>query len=374
MKSILIDASNLFEGGGLTHLRNFVQYFELLYDTEIKLKIIGNKRALLAISDFEKVEKISHRLLDKDIISRSYFRYFLLRKYAANTDLVLDLGGGYISYSMKYVTFSRNMLIFDNVQSSKYGFSIQRFRLMFLKLIHSISIKNSCGIIFVSQHAKSVISSQLNIENMFQSVINHGSSVNNFDIRNRRFFSISHYSNEVPFRILYVSKISAYKNHHILLSAVSEIRKKYPVELILVGGYEKNTFMSFLNDIKILDPYNDYIHYLGEQTIDDVRNQYGFADLFVFPSTCENMPNILIEAMSSALPIVCSNSSPMPEFLKDAGIYFIPSCKYDLERKILDVLNNVELRMMLSQRALEYSEQYRWEKCVSETITFIRNI
>jgi glycosyltransferase involved in cell wall biosynthesis len=144
--------------------------------------------------------------------------------------------------------------------------------------------------------------------------------------------------------------------------------------LILIGGYEKKTYNSFLKDIKILDPFGEYIHYLGEQTQDDVKKQYNLADLFVFPSTCENMPNILIEAMSSALPIVCSNSSPMPEFLKDSGIYFIPGCKYDLERTILDVLKNAELRKNLSQRALEYSEDYRWEKCVLETITFVRNI
>ena len=38
---------------------------------------------------------------------------------------------------------------------------------------------------------------------------------------------------------------------------------------------------------------------------------------FIFASTCENMPNILIEGMSSGLPILCSNYLPMPEFLKD---------------------------------------------------------
>ena len=53
-------------------------------------------------------------------------------------------------------------------------------------------------------------------------------------------------------------------------------------------------------------------------------------------------------------------------------VYLTPDFKEQFDA--INILNNVELRMNLSQRALEYSEEYRWEKCVLETITFIRNI
>ena len=48
------------------------------------------------------------------------------------------------------------------------------------------------------------------------------------------------------------------------------------------------------------------------------------AHLFVFASSCENMPNTLVEAMASGLPIACSDRGPMPEILRDGGTYFDP--------------------------------------------------
>ena len=48
------------------------------------------------------------------------------------------------------------------------------------------------------------------------------------------------------------------------------------------------------------------------------------AELFVFASSCENLPNILIEGMAAGLPIACSRRPPMPEVLGDAGESFDP--------------------------------------------------
>ena len=46
------------------------------------------------------------------------------------------------------------------------------------------------------------------------------------------------------------------------------------------------------------------------------------ANLFVFASSCENMPNTLVEAMAVGLPIACSDRGPMPEVLRDGGRLF----------------------------------------------------
>jgi hypothetical protein len=47
-------------------------------------------------------------------------------------------------------------------------------------------------------------------------------------------------------------------------------------------------------------------------------------DLLIFASLCENLPNILLEAMNSRLLIACSSVEPMPSVLKGGGIYFGP--------------------------------------------------
>ena len=54
------------------------------------------------------------------------------------------------------------------------------------------------------------------------------------------------------------------------------------------------------------------------------------------------MPNILIEAMSSGLPIVCSSFPPMPEFLKEFGIYFDPENVESLQNSIFFIISCYE--------------------------------
>ena len=63
---------------------------------------------------------------------------------------------------------------------------------------------------------------------------------------------------------------------------------------------------------------------LGFVPHDDLPSLLAGADLFVFASSCENMPNTLVEAMAIGLPIACSDRGPMPEVLRDGGVYFDP--------------------------------------------------
>ena len=54
------------------------------------------------------------------------------------------------------------------------------------------------------------------------------------------------------------------------------------------------------------------------------------SDIFVFASNSETFGITLLEAMSQAVPIVCSNQSSLPEVLQDGGLYFDPSNYIDL--------------------------------------------
>ena len=71
-------------------------------------------------------------------------------------------------------------------------------------------------------------------------------------------------------------------------------------------------------------PSGEFIKDEGPVPFSKLHVHYNDHDIFVFPSSCENMPNILIEAMASGLPIVCSDRGPMPEVLGDGGSYFNP--------------------------------------------------
>jgi glycosyltransferase involved in cell wall biosynthesis len=96
--------------------------------------------------------------------------------------------------------------------------------------------------------------------------------------------------------------------------------------------------------------------------------------MFFFPSTCENLPIILLEAMTAGLPIASSDRGPMPEVLKDAGLYFNPESVTSIKKYLQYMIENPDLQQSLGAKAKQYSQAYSWEKCADETFAFLRSV
>ena len=60
----------------------------------------------------------------------------------------------------------------------------------------------------------------------------------------------------------------------------------------------------------------------GKMDYEKVRKYYEFADIFVYSSSCENAPSIILEAMSYGLPIASSNMRPMTDIMSESAVYF----------------------------------------------------
>jgi glycosyltransferase involved in cell wall biosynthesis len=93
--------------------------------------------------------------------------------------------------------------------------------------------------------------------------------------------------------------------------------------------------------------------------------------VFVFASSCENMPNILLEAMSAGLPIACSDRGPMPEILGEGGCYFDPESVDAATEAIERLVVSPETRARCAQIAFRRASAYSWERCADETMRFL---
>lgn len=69
----------------------------------------------------------------------------------------------------------------------------------------------------------------------------------------------------------------------------------------------------------MVDSYNlqDRVHFLGWRTAEQLREQYALANLFLFPSRHEGMPNAVLEAMASGLPVVATRIAGSEELVLD---------------------------------------------------------
>lgn len=366
--TIIFDASNIGGGGGLTHLKEILN----CYNYKFKIILIAQNKILTQIPSYPFLTKLNHVFLEKSLLHRLFFQIFLIDKFIPKKSIVYSITGDFLGKHKPLVSMSTNMLLYER----KIWFEIRQFReiLRFWINYHKqkISFNNSIGIIFISKYAKEYISNCLNLKGKNITIINHGVSQRFVkDIKKQK--SIIEYTFLNPFKFIYVSTIHVYKNQWNIVEAIDKLRMQgYPVELHIVGGVIFEPAGKKLNStIKKIDPKNEFIHNHGHIEYEEIDKLYNRTDGIIFASTCENMPIILIESMSSGIPIVCSEKDPMPEFLKNNGFYFDAHNIESIVTTIKIFLNNPEKRYINSKNALTESFKYTWDDTNTKIIEFL---
>jgi glycosyltransferase involved in cell wall biosynthesis len=168
-----------------------------------------------------------------------------------------------------------------------------------------------------------------------------------------------------------VSRFEPYKHHRTVISAVLGLeREGVPVTLELVGsgGYSAHAVEK---QLEAEDPEHTVITNHGAVNYADLPGLYHRADALIFASSCENLPNILLEAMAAGLPIVVANRGVMPEVVGNAGFYFDPESVTSLSSAIREMLGNQQLRAERAAAALERVRGRTWAECASRTFEFL---
>ena len=147
-----------------------------------------------------------------------------------------------------------------------------------------------------------------------------------------------------------------------------------PVKLDLVGPAYPPVLSRLTAVLGELDPQGNFINYLGPRPYAELPKVNRDADAFVFASSCENMPNILLEAMASGLPIACAGRGPMPEVLGDAGVYFDPEDPTSIAAALRALLSSPESRVRWAQAAYQRARGFSWEQCAQQTFEFLARV
>lgn len=366
-----VDATNIREGGGLTHLKAFLQYSDPKVSGFSKIIVWSSDATLRQLPDYSFLQKESHSLLNKSTLFTFLYQLFFFNQKAKKEkcSVVFVPGGTFISRFRPFVTMSQNMLPFIDEESKQYGFKM-KMRLKILFFTQSLTFKKANGLIFLTRYANHHISKRINLQSVNKAVIPHGINPR-FNLKPRTQKDPASYTNENPFVFLYVSYVTVYKHQWNVAEAICQLHQKgFPVKLKLIGS----TLDSFDKLEKVMDTYansTECIEYIPGLPHDKLIEHYHNADAFVFASSCENQPIILLEAMSAGLPIVSSDCGPMEEVLGNSAIYFNPRKVMDIKEAIILLFENHKLREYISNDLFNKGRSYTWANCCTETLDFL---
>lgn len=374
-KNLGIDASNL-RGGGNTHIIELLKASKPGKVKFDKIVIWGSKKTLEGIVNRDWIIKKTHPLLEKGYLLRAWWQWKNLSKNLLNErcSILFTPGGFFLSRFNPIVNMSQNMAPFDWIELKRHGFSLQTLRLIILRVLHAISFKKAAGIIFLTKQAKDKILTIINNKKKNYSIISHGIDEKFFH-EPRKQKKISNYDFSNPFKLIYVSSLEPYKHHENVVEAVCKLRENnIPVSLDMYGpSKEPNSkkLNKFVDSSKFA---GKNIKYHGLVKYDEIHKLYFNSDVSIFASSCENLPLVLLESMASGLPIACSESEPMPNILKSAGVYFDPLDVKSIYNCLLLLINDTDLRESKSFNAYKLAQMYSWEKCSNETFDYLDKI
>lgn len=167
---------------------------------------------------------------------------------------------------------------------------------------------------------------------------------------------------------LYVGTIEPRKNIETLLDAYRrlplELRRRWPLVLAGYKGWQSEEIHSRIEAAQ----HEGWARYLGFVSGTDLPLLFAGARLFAFPSHYEGFGLPVLEALSSGVPVVCSNSSSLPEVAGDAALMCEPLDVEALTGLLRQGLEDESWRALAVAKGMQHAASFSWRRCASQTV------
>ncbi len=178
----------------------------------------------------------------------------------------------------------------------------------------------------------------------------------------RRFTDGFHRCPDREVRILFVSRLIRRKGLQFLIEAIPHILEQTQESFVIkvVGdGPDKEYFTSKIEELGI----QQYVKFYGYVNHGKLPEYYLDADLFVLPSLAEGMPNVVLEAMGSGLPVVATHVPGSEELVHhgENGMLVEARDVQGLARALTMLINDRNLREIMGEESKQVARNYTWE-------------
>lgn len=180
------------------------------------------------------------------------------------------------------------------------------------------------------------------------------------------------YAQQQPF-ILLVSTIEPRKNINALVDALKILRARGLPHRLLIAGRKGWLYQPIFDHVKQTG-MNDAVDFLDFVPDDDLPVLLSACEAFVFPSLYEGFGLPPLEAMACGAPVICSNTSSLPEVVGDAALLVNPRDVGELANAIERVITDNHLRDELRAKGLAQARKFSWARAAQETLQVYRQV
>lgn len=158
--------------------------------------------------------------------------------------------------------------------------------------------------------------------------------------------------------LLFVGRIVKEKNLSFLYDVLEAVQKKFPkTALLFVGG---GPYLEDLKELAVERKLSKSVAFAGYIPSADLPYFYKQANVFVFPSKTETQGLVTVEAMLAGLPVVAIGELGTVDVMQgDHGGFMVKEDVEEFSSRVIDLLENQQLRKKKSQEALEWGKKWK---------------
>jgi len=172
--------------------------------------------------------------------------------------------------------------------------------------------------------------------------------------------------------LLMVGTLDPRKNHAAAFRALARIKEAgCPLQLVIVGGkgWLFEPVRALVDELGLTDD----VIFVGYVPDEDLSLLYSGADCLLQPSLYEGFGFPILEAMACGTPVICSNSSSLPEVAGDVALQVSPHDDEELAASIQKVLSEPGLADRMREQGVVQAGKFSWDLCATETMAVYEN-
>ena len=376
-KKILIDASTVMDtADGLSNyiigiIRHLPRESFNYFDYSILINPGLNRPDLIAY-----IENNSFTILKEKIRpigpKRDWDMFWFLKKYESKFDLIHITSNNYPLTLKKGICTIHDITFKRYFDSPKYSFNLAT---RYLNLVIGNCLKRATAVIAVSQSTKNELINWYNvspsdagkitvIHEGYEHLEYSGKSVegcNNPQLNNGYFF--------------YLGSMRKHKNISNLIAGFKYALPRLPISVQLVAsGSERFLSEQDRNLVAEINSNGERIVFTGYLSNACVEQYFRHCDAFILPSLSEGFGIPVLEAFYFGKPILCSNTTSLPEVAGEAAQYFDPFSPHSIGAAMVNFYNHPKLAEELVKKGIKRLQLFSWNKAAEETVQLYSNV